>query len=181
MKIIAIAGGSGSGKTSISNEIVRLFPDKYEILSFDSFQKDKSDKGIERVDDYINWDHPNVILWSDLYKEISKNKRTKKEKILIVDGYLSLYSNKINELYDLKIFLVLDEKTRNIRRIKARGGKETRDGRVGYISKVLNPMHDKYVEPTKNYADETILISNSSVSFLAQHVIKLIKHYNIIK
>jgi uridine kinase len=195
MKVIGIAGGSGVGKSTVSYALVDKYPEKYEIINLDDYQKLKSSSDLPTVDE-INWDHPDAILWDDLKKDIkalSKGKdvhiqvwahrsnpdyhlhgkmlpRTLKPKpILIVEGYLALYKDLIKE-YDKTFYLELDEESRSKRRRDARGGKDTIIGHDQYVDKVLKPMHRMYVEPTKAKADIIIEVSGKTVDQIAEFI-----------
>lgn len=172
MSVIAIAGGSGAGKTTVVNTLIANFPKRYNVISLDDFQISKRDLSIPRIGNYINWDHPDVILWTDLIKAINSEKRI--DKILLVDGYLGLYNSNLNRMYDIKFYFDLNQEERNRRRIYSREGKETIAGDEGYIENVLNPMHKKYVEPTKNYADFILDTRSITPEVLAKKIHSII-------
>ncbi|MGZ6005403.1 MAG: uridine kinase family protein [Candidatus Saccharimonadales bacterium] len=182
MKVIGIAGGSGAGKSTICYKLVDSNPKLYEVLNFDDYQKVGETEGLPRLHGFINWDHPDIIRWDELIQDIETLKsgravtiqtwahrsnpdyadtrqmisRTIKPKpILLVEGYLALYDPKLRALYDKTIYLDIDEKTRNQRRDKAifTGGSD-------YQEKVLKPMFNQYVLPTRDLADLVIDVSN---------------------
>lgn len=191
MKIIAIAGGSGSGKSSTSHALKDSDPRLFEVFNLDDYQKLPSDDGLPRLHGMINWDHPDIIRWDDLVADVKKlrggqsvtldskdrrhnpdylttGKRVKRvinpRPILIVDGYLSLYDPKLRKLYDKTFYLDLSEAGRQSRRDKHVGQDDL------YRLKVLKPMHDQFVEPTKGLADVVIDVSGLSVDEVAERI-----------
>lgn len=188
MFVIGISGGSGSGKTTIVNQIkAELSSTKICTISQDSYYKN-TDHLTEKERRAINFDHPDSIDFNLLAQHIrqlksgktitqpvysfTKHNRTKAsiliapKDIIIIEGIL-IFSNKtIQNLFDLKIFIDVDADERLIRRIK-RDTKER--GRA--IDEVLNrylstikPMHDTFIEPTKKDAD--IILPNSNTAIL---------------
>ena len=190
MKIIAIAGGSGAGKSTLTYELIDHHPNIFEVLHLDDYQKLRTESGLPRVKEMINFDHPDIINWSDMIRDIkalskkqsvciftwgnrpdidnsSITKRFERtmnpKEILIIDGYLSLWNSKLRPSYDRKYFLELTETERLKRRTKFLYSE--------YKNDVLIPMHNKYIEPTKNYAD---LIFDSNELSPAQIYTKVI-------
>lgn len=200
MKIIAIAGGSGSGKSSVAHYLVETHPEIYGILNFDDYQKVSADTyALPKIDDIVNWDHPDVIRWDDVISDVQKLKRGKsitlqswsdksnpdyyKNKtlvpllvnpmpVMIVEGYMCLYDDRLNDLYDKSFYFDVNQKVRNKRRREARGGKDSIIGVDNYIDKVLNPMHQLYVEPTKEKADSIVKIENKSIATIGDEIHK---------
>jgi len=167
--LILISGGSGSGKTTLAYKLKT--PDT-EIINFDDYQKEEKD--VPMLEGMRNWDHPDAIDFDSLYNDIrqlldgkevkvmtkslvlnpdyEKNGRIpivlKPKKIIILEGYLSMHDKRIRELADVKIFLNIPIKISLARRDKVTYYNEDE-----YNKKVLIPMHKKYVEPQKKFAD----------------------------
>jgi uridine kinase len=182
MKVIGIAGGSGSSKSTVAYGLADLYSDTYEVISLDNYQKIKKEPGFPELHGMPNWDHPDVVEWSRLRDDIIKlrdgqkvttkvwnhrsnpdfyrHKQMKElvlmpKPVVVVEGHLAL-NETLMDLYDKTIFLDLDEKTRNQRRAAGRTGKGFIGTTEDYITKVLAPMHQQYVEPAKATADIVI-------------------------
>lgn len=180
--IVGIAGGTGSGKTSVTKEIIKDL-EKKEIHSIlleqDSYYK-KNDHLTyeERVD--LNYDHPNAIDFDLLEKHIldlkngkaiekpiydfqvhnriDKTEHIEPANIIIVEGILILAMPKIRDLFDAKIFVDTDDDERLLRRIERDLNERARSFesvKNQYINTV-KPMHLEFVEPSKRYADVII-------------------------
>ena len=180
MLIIGIYGGTGSGKTTIVNMIASHFSSNdIEIISQDSYYKDNSDISYEDRCK-LNFDHPDAIDFNLLHKHIKnlrkgetveqpiydfkihnrlkKTIQIKPKKILILEGILIMCHAKIRSIFDLKIFINANSKTRMERRIKrdiAERGRSRDEVLKRYIE-TLKPMHEKFIEPTKIYANYII-------------------------
>lgn len=180
MIIIGIAGGTGSGKTTVVRKIQEYFkPGEVVIIPQDSYYKDSSHVPVEERQN-INFDHPNAFDWDLLSEHISMLKDGKpveqptysyltctrqKEtvhveprEVIIIEGILSLCDDTLRELMDLKIFVDADPDDRLIRVIRRdvveRG--RTAEAVIDRYQKVLKPMHMEFIEPTKRYADVII-------------------------
>jgi uridine kinase (EC 2.7.1.48) len=175
--IIGIAGGTGSGKSTVTNEIYKAITDKnVAVIEQDSYYKDQSDLSFEeRVK--TNYDHPfafdnqllinhlrKLINWEPIEKPIYdfENHNRKKETILvepkdiiILEGILILYDEELRNLMDIKIFVDTDADVRVIRRINRdinyRG--RTLESVINQYMNTVRPAHLQFVEPTKRYAD----------------------------
>lgn len=188
MIVIGIAGGTGSGKTTFVNSISK---DLHEVavLSLDNYYKDFGYLPLEERP-YVNYDHPDAFDWNLLYSHVQSLRNgiaieqpffsfhtcTRNEhsgniiytpKILIIEGILALYDERIRKGMDLKIFLDIDSGIRLLR-VLERDRKERNHSedfvKEKYIS-VLEPMHLQFVLPTKYYAD-IIIQSQNNVSIL---------------
>ncbi len=175
--LIGIAGGTGSGKSTVANEIYDALP-KESILKIeqDSYYKDQSHLSFEeRIK--TNYDHPDAfdteLLLSHLEdlingKAIEKpgydfERHTRKPEtvrvepkdIIIVEGIMVLVEPEMRKLMDIKLFVDTDADVRIVRRmqrdIKERG--RTMDSVIEQYLNVVRPMHLQFVEPTKRYAD----------------------------
>ena len=198
MKIIAIAGGSGAGKSTLTYKLIDSDPETFEVIHLDDYQKWKTDPDLPMVGEMANFDHPDVIQWQKLIEDIkslskgrnvevltwgqrpdvdysARTQRVNREiipkKILIVDGYLSLWNPELRSLYDRKYFLDLAEDKRLNRRNKFIYPE--------YRDQVLIPMHNKYIEPTKEYADLIINSENLDAKQIYLNVIEDLKIENL--
>tara|TARA_B100001175_G_scaffold132570_1_gene112705 strand:- start:5327 stop:5941 length:615 start_codon:yes stop_codon:yes gene_type:complete len=177
MVIVAIAGGTGSGKTTLAKKIIDNYQNiKINYLSLDSYYKDYSQMSFKERSK-INFDHPDSIDFDLFYQQINeylkggdiktptysykRHKRLKKKvnlrqgDLLIVDGILILLKKSIRDFFDLSIFLKVNSSERLRRRIK----RDTNDrGRSEFeindrFYKMIKPMHKKYVKPSERFAD----------------------------
>ncbi len=175
--LIGIAGGTGSGKSTVAREILKSINEKnVAIIEQDSYYKDQSHLSFEdRVN--INYDHPfafdNELLIKHLKdllndKPIEKpiydfEQHTRKEEtitvypreIIILEGILILNDEEIRNLCDIKVFVDTDSDVRVIRRIqrdiKERG--RSLDSVIKQYMSTVRPAHLQFIEPTKKYAD----------------------------
>ncbi|RLD26309.1 MAG: uridine kinase [Bacteroidetes bacterium] len=201
MLIIGIAGGTGSGKTTVVQQIVEELPqNEVCVISQDSYYKDTSEMTYDaRV--RINFDHPKAIdfnLLVDHLKELrsgstidqpvysfvdhnrtSETIITKPKKVIIVEGILILTHPEIREMFDLKIFVHADSDERLIRRLKrdmTERGRDLNEVLIRYQTN-LKPMHDEFIEPTKEFAD--IIIPNNRYNTVAVEMIRNIIHQRL--
>lgn len=177
MTIIGIAGGTGSGKTTVVNKIVEALPPHYvAVVPLDSYYNDTSDM-TEEERHAINFDHPDAFDWKLLIRQIndlrngnaieqptysyilcnrlSETIHVDPKPVIIIEGIMTLLNKKLRDMMDLKVFVDCDSDERLIRNIQ----RDTIDrGRTvtmvmdRYI-KVLKPMHEQFIAPTKRYAD----------------------------
>ncbi|MCW6678786.1 uridine kinase [Anaerococcus sp. NML200574] len=199
-KILAVAGGSASGKSSIVKLLAKEFESDLVVIGHDNYYKAHDDLAFEdRVG--LNYDHPkafdNDLFYDDLNKLLEGNdiemplydytihtrsKETKKispKKIILIEGILVLYDKKIREITDTKVFVDADSDVRLKRRIlrdtKERG-RSIESCLTQYIEQV-KPMHEKYVEPSKKYADIIIprgAKNTKGIEILSKHIENLI-------
>lgn len=178
--VIGVAGGSGSGKTSVTKAIYESFKGhSITMLQQDYYYKDQSDLPFEeRLK--TNYDHPlafdNDLLIEHIekllrYETIDKpvydysiHTRSKEiievepKDVIILEGILVLEDERLRNLMDIKLFVDTDADIRIIRRmsrdIKERG--RTLDSVIEQYTNVVRPMHNQFIEPTKRYADVII-------------------------
>jgi uridine kinase len=180
MLIIGIAGGSGSGKTTVVRKIVDALPkDAVAVISQDSYYYDNGDLSQEEKLK-INFDHPNSIEWSLLidhihqlqhghsiempiysYVTCARAKETQKVKpkqVVIVEGILILTNPKLRKLLDVKLFVSTDSDERLMRIIRRDIQERGRnyDDALTHYSTFVKPMHQQFIEPTKLFADVII-------------------------
>lgn len=175
--VIGIAGGSGSGKTTVTKSIYNQFADQsILVIEQDFYYKDQSHLPIEeRL--LTNYDHPlafdNDLLIEHVeqllqYQQIKKpvydyklHTRSKEvihvepKNVIILEGILILEDERLRDLMDMKVFVDTDSDIRIIRRIlrdlKERG--RSIDSVIEQYVSVVRPMHMQFIEPTKRYAD----------------------------
>lgn len=177
MIIIGIAGGTGSGKTTVVKKIVEsLSADEVAVLPLDSYYKDSSMVPVEERQN-INFDHPNAFDWDLLSKHIAQLRKgqpieqpvysyltctrqpetvhVEPRKVVIIEGILALSDRKLCKQMDLRIFVDADPDERLIRVIQRdvleRG--RTAEAVMERYVKVLKPMHLEFIEPAKRVAD----------------------------
>ena len=178
--VIGVAGGSGSGKTSVTKAIYESFKGhSITMLQQDYYYKDQSDLPFEeRLK--TNYDHPlafdNDLLIEHIEKllsyepidkpvyDYSLHTRSKEiievepKDVIILEGILVLEDERLRNLMDIKLFVDTDADIRIIRRmsrdIKERG--RTLDSVIEQYTNVVRPMHNQFIEPTKRYADVII-------------------------
>ncbi|MBI1856237.1 MAG: uridine kinase [Chloroflexi bacterium] len=178
--VIGIAGGSGSGKTTVAQEILnRVGPDRIAFLQHDSYYKDLSGlPPTQRAE--INFDHPNSLETELLIEHIgslrdgrpvevpiydfSTDSRTSQtftvapRPVILVEGILIFTEAALRELFDVKIFVDSDADLRFIRRLQrdlAERGRTT-EAVIKQYKATVRPMHLEFVEPSKRYADVII-------------------------
>jgi len=176
--VIGIAGGTCSGKTSIASILIEEFryTNSVNIIKEDDYYKDQSDMPMEeRVK--TNYDHPLAFDFDLMYKHIQQliegkqiekptydytihNRSEKTEVIqpsdvLIIEGLFALYTPEIRDLEDIKIFVDTAADVRFIRRLKRDVSERARtvDSITSQYLNTVKPMHDQFLEPTKQYAD----------------------------
>lgn len=178
--VIAIAGGTGSGKTTISNLIIeRVGRKNIAVLSHDAYYRDRVDLPLKKRAK-LNYDHPDSLETELLVQHIkslkegkvaempvydftthSRKKETitvEPQPVILVDGILLFVEKKLRKLFDVKIFVDTDPDIRFIRRlqrdIRERG--RTQESVIKQYQKTVRPMHLEFVEPSKRYADVII-------------------------
>lgn len=196
MLIIGISGGTGSGKTSVVSQIVsELPPDEVCVISQDSYYHDTSHLTFEERTK-INFDHPKAIDFDLLVKHLKalrrgesfeqpvysfvEHNRTKEtvtthpRKVVIVEGILILSHPEIREMFDIKVFVHADSDARLIRRLKrdmATRGRDLEEVITRYET-TLKPMHQQFIEPTKEFAD--IIIPTNKFNTVAVDMLRSI-------
>lgn len=177
MFIIGIAGGTGSGKTTVVDRILKeLQHEGVDVIYQDSYYKDTSHLTYEERAK-INFDHPQSIdfeLLVNHLKELKKgnaiqqpvysfktHNRTgetitiKPQKVMLVEGILVLANPEIRKMFDIKLFVHTDSDERLIRRLKRDINERGRDFQevLDRYQTTLKPMHQQFIEPTKEFAD----------------------------
>lgn len=175
--VIGVTGGSGSGKTTVSREIIeRLKGESVVMIPQDAYYKDQSEKSMtQRV--ATNYDHPdsldNDLLISQLKQLLQRESieqptydyasHTRSDKtvtveasdVIIVEGVLLFTEPELRDMLDIKVYVDTDDDLRFIRRMQRdiveRG--RTTESVVNQYLATVKPMYHQFVEPTKRYAD----------------------------
>lgn len=177
MLIVGIAGGTGSGKTTVVRKIIESLPkDSVAVIPQDSYYKDSGNLPLEERQK-INFDHPNSIEFELLIEHLQKLKtgtainqpiysyitctRAKEtilvepKEVIIVEGILILSNSDLRKELDVKVFVDADADDRLMRVIKrdiVERGRNV-DTVLKRYSETVKPMHEQFIEPTKKYAD----------------------------
>jgi len=177
MIVIGIAGGTGSGKTTVVNEIAKNFKDKdIAIIPQDAYYRDSSHLPMEERQK-INFDHPDSIEFELLVKHIKKLKKGESieqpsysyltctrsnetqtihpKKVIIVEGILCLTQLDLRNLMDIKVFVDCEADLRLSRVIMRDIHERGRDAEktLQRYEETVRPMHIQFIEPTKHFAD----------------------------
>lgn len=177
MTIIGIAGGTGSGKTTVVRKIAEALPPHCAVVvPLDSYYNDTSSM-TEEERHAINFDHPDAFDWKLLVKQVNELRHgiaieqptysylkcnrlpetihIEPKPVIIIEGIMTLLNKKLRDMMDLKVFVDTDSDERLIRNIQRdvveRG--RTVDMVINRYLEVLKPMHEQFIEPTKRYAD----------------------------
>ena len=186
MYIIGIAGGTGSGKTTVVRKILEALPPGcVSVIPQDSYYNDNTHLSMEDRRK-INFDHPDAFDWKLLTEHIMKLRRgeaieqptysylvcnrleetihVEPCEVIIIEGIMALWKKQLRDLMDLKLFVDADPDERLIRVIQRdtleRG--RTAQAVIDRYLKVLKPMHEEFIEPTKRYADLIIPMGGSN-------------------
>lgn len=203
MTIIGVAGGTGSGKTTVVNKIAEdLPPHCVAVVPLDSYYNDTSAM-TEEERRAINFDHPDAFDWKLLSEHVRMLKdgkaveqpvysylkcnrlhetiHTDPKPVIIIEGIMTLLNKRLREMMDLKIFVDTDSDERLIRIIRRdiveRG--RTVDMVIDRYLDVLKPMHEQFIEPTKKYADLIVPFggeNKTGISILKTYIEGIVTH-----
>jgi len=177
MLIIGIAGGSGSGKSTVVKQVIRYLPkDAMTVIPQDAYYKDNGHKSAEERAK-INFDHPSSIEWNLLISQLETLKtgasinmpmysyvtcaRSKEtiaitpSKVIIIEGILILTNPRLRKKLDIKVFVDADGDDRLMRIIRRDIEERGRSFQqvLEHYENFVKPMHLQFIEPTKRYAD----------------------------
>ena len=174
--VIGIAGGSGSGKTTLLNNIMATFGPSITVLSHDNYYK-RHDEMTYEERCKLNYDEPAALETDLMVRQLDALRQgqeilcpvydftvhnrsdetilIKPERVIIVEGILIFENKELRDLMDIKIFVDTDADVRICRRIKRDVNKRGRslESVITQYQETVKPMHEKYVEPSKKYAD----------------------------
>ena len=174
--IIGIAGGTGSGKTTLVDRLKEQFGDDISVLAHDSYYAEHHDLSLEERR-ALNYDHPAAFdtdrMIQDLedlkvgktvqvpvydytvHDRLEETREVKPNKVILVEGILIFDNKALRDLLDIKLFVDTDADVRLLRRIHRDVTERSRtlDTVMEQYLKTVKPMHEQFVEPSKRYAD----------------------------
>lgn len=200
--IIGIAGGTGSGKTTLTRHLKNKFGDDVSVVYHDNYYK-RNDHLTYEERCKINYDAPEAFDTELMIEHITELKKGKSiscpvydysqhnrsdetvtiesAKVIIIEGILVFQNRKLRELMDIKIFVDTDADERIMRRIQRDVCERGRaiESVINQYRTTVKPMHEKYVEPSKKYADiivvgggENIVATDMLCTRISQHINK---------
>ena len=197
--IIGIAGGTGSGKTTLTKKIQERFGNDVTVIEHDDYYRAHDDMTYEERA-MLNYDHPDAFETDLMIKNIKKLKEgetvecpiydfrvhnrksetqiIKPTKVIIIEGILIFENKALCDLMDIKIFVDTDADVRILRRIR-RDVKERDRSLDSVIDQYLNtvkPMHELYVEPSKKNADLIVLEGGHNMVALDMIIQRICQH-----
>ena len=197
--VIGIAGGTGSGKTTLMKNIIARFADAVTVLSHDNYYRRLDHLSYEQRC-AINYDEP-AALETDLMArhldalrhgesiqcpvyDFTQHNRSNEtvtivpKKVIIVEGILIFEDKDLRELMDIRIFVDTDADVRLCRRIKRDVNKRGRtlESVLTQYQQTVKPMHEKYVEPSKKFADIVVPEGGKNQVALEMIMLRIQKH-----
>ncbi|MFQ5747733.1 MAG: uridine kinase [Gemmatimonadota bacterium] len=174
--VLGVAGGSGSGKTTVVREIIReLAPVRASVLHHDSYYRDSTDLSLEERS-HINYDHPDSLESSLLaahireliegrsvhvpiydfkeHRRLSDTRRIDPAPVVIIDGILVLADAELRDLMDIRVYVDTDADLRFIRRLERDMGERRRslESVIRQYTATVRPMHLQFVGPSRRHA-----------------------------
>ena len=199
--VIGIAGGTGSGKTTLMKNIINRFGDVVTVLSHDNYYR-RHDELTYEERCKINYDEP-AALETDLMAyhldllrkgesiecpvyDFTQHNRSDEtitvvpKSVIIVEGILIFENEPLRELMDIKIFVDTDADVRLCRRIKRDVNKRGRtlESVLTQYQETVKPMHEKYVEPSKKFADLVVPEGGKNLVALDMIMGRIARHLN---
>lgn len=203
MLIIGIAGGSGSGKSTVVSEIVKKLPkNSVSVMPQDSYYKDNGNLS-QQEKEKINFDHPDSIEFELLVEHLKKLKQNEEiqmpiysyitcaraketisiepKKVVIVEGILIFTNPQLRDIMNIKIFVDADSDDRLMRVIRRDIVERGRNVQqvLEHYEKFVKPMHLTFIEPTKRYAD--IIVPQGGENHTAIEILSSRIHMNLNK
>ncbi len=196
--LIGIAGGTGSGKTTLTKHLKKRFGDDITVIGHDSYYKRQDRPFEERCRQ--NYDHPDAFdtdllvehlkalkrgetIQCPVYSYVEHNRtdqtvEIKPTKVILVEGILIFASQELRDMLDIKIFVETDADVRILRRclrdVEERG--RTLESVVTQYLTTVKPMHEQYVEPSRKYADIVVLEGGHNLVALDMIVQRIENH-----
>lgn len=185
--VIGIAGGTGAGKTTVAQLVTENVEDAVTRIPLDNYYEDLSHLDMSERET-VNYDHPSAFEWELLREQLTdllegrpveipqydfeihnrKDERVRVEPtdVIVLEGILALYDERINEMLDLRLYVETDADVRILRRIQRDVVERGRDleGVMRQYLSTVKPMHEQFVEPSKKHADIIVPEGANSVA-----------------
>ena len=201
--VIGIAGGTGSGKTTLMKNLVKEFGDVITVLSHDNYYKRHDEMSYEERCQ-LNYDEPDAFDTSlmayhldclrhgeaidcpvydyTVHNRSNETVRIIPSKVIVVEGILIFENKQLRDLMDIKLFVDTDADIRLCRRIKRDVNKRGRslESVLTQYQTTVKPMHDMYVEPSKKYANLVVLEGGKNVvalNMIIGHIRRHLAHW----
>lgn len=174
MFVIGIAGGTCSGKSTLTSKLEEYYGEKCKVVHMDSYFRHPSITTIAPITgiEYVEHNHPDTLRLDDLYRDFEEA-ISSDAPIVIIEGLFALYLPEIREKLDLKIFVDLDSDERLVRRIKRfmSFGQTMEEITDRYIDTVRF-RHNELIEPTRWHADIVVngIFREKSVNVLTAYI-----------
>ena len=199
--VIGIAGGTGSGKTTVTQKIKEYFGEEVSVIYHDNYYKQHDELTYEERTK-LNYDHPDTfdtammaehlrrlrageailcpVYDYSIYNRTDRTVEIRPTKVIIVEGILIFHDPALREQMDIKIYVDTDADTRILRRIlrdvKERG--RTLESVVGQYLTTVKPMHEQYVQPSRKHADIVMLEGGHNLVALDMIIERIRSHVN---
>ncbi|MBQ4600667.1 MAG: uridine kinase [Oscillospiraceae bacterium] len=197
--VIGIAGGSGSGKTTLVKRLVEIFGDDVTVVSHDNYYK-RHDELTYEERCLINYDEPDAfdtalmvyqldcLLHGEavecpvydytVHNRSNETIRMEPRRVILVEGILIFENQQLRELMDIRIFVDTDADIRICRRIRrdVRKRGRTLESVIEQYQATVKPMHEKYVEPSKKYANLVVPEGGKNRVALDMLVVRIRQH-----
>jgi uridine kinase len=202
-RLILIGGGSSSGKTYITESIIKaLGEDKITYITLDDYYKDQSTMSMEERMK-VNYDHPKAFDWPLMRKQIAdlkagkaiekptydftiltrsnKTERIVPKDLIIAEGIMALVDKDLRSLSDLRVFISASDERRFLRRIIRDHEERARsfENIINQYFSTVQPMYNEIVHPSSNYAD--VIVNNDGVENLAIEVLTCVAREQLLK
>lgn len=197
--IIGIAGGTGSGKTTLTQKLLERFGENVSVVYHDNYYKRLDDMTYEQRCK-VNYDHPDAFDTDLMVADLDKLRRgesvqcpvydytihnrsdqtveIKPTKVILVDGILIFENKELRERMDIKIFVDTDADVRILRRIlrDVKERERSLDSVVTQYLTTVKPMHEQFVQPSRQYADIVVLEGGHNLVALDMIVERIRSH-----
>jgi uridine kinase len=185
--VIGIAGGTGAGKTTISEQVTESVGEEVTRFPLDAYYRDLSHLDFEEREE-VNYDHPSAFEWElvrehlgqllsgqpiempqydfSIHNRAEETRHVEPTEVVVVEGIFALHDEEVLDMLDLRLYVETDADVRILRRIRRDVVERERDleGVIAQYLSTVKPMHEQFVEPTKKHADVIIPEGANSVA-----------------